>query len=80
MAATAGVTCDNFAMISITVNGQPQTAGADDKLADLLDRLALTGKRLAVEKNGEIVPKSLHGETLLQDGDRFEIVVAVGGG
>ncbi len=67
-------------MISISVNGQPQTAGAGEKLSDLLDRLTLTGKRLAVEKNGQIVPKSQHADTLLQDGDKFEIVVAVGGG
>ncbi|MBL8406345.1 MAG: sulfur carrier protein ThiS, partial [Candidatus Accumulibacter sp.] len=38
------------------------------------------GKRIAVERNGEIVPRSRHGETMLADGDRVEIVVAVGGG
>jgi sulfur carrier protein len=40
----------------------------------------LLGKRVAVERNGEIVPKSCHAETTLHDGDRIEIVVAVGGG
>ncbi|CFW49290.1 thiamin biosynthesis ThiS [Bordetella pertussis] len=35
---------------------------------------------MAVERNGEIVPKSKHGDTLLDDGDQIEIVVAVGGG
>ena len=46
----------------------------------LLDELALAGKRLAVERNGEIVPRSRFGEARLADGDRIEIVVAVGGG
>ncbi|MEI2740165.1 MAG: sulfur carrier protein ThiS [Chitinophagaceae bacterium] len=38
------------------------------------------GKRIAVERNGEIVPRGRHAETVLADGDRIEIVVAVGGG
>ncbi len=42
--------------------------------------MALTGKKVAVERNGEIVPRGAHGSTLLLDGDRLEIVVAVGGG
>jgi sulfur carrier protein len=42
--------------------------------------MSLAGKRIAVERNGEIVPKSAHGATLVADGDRLEIVVAVGGG
>jgi len=42
--------------------------------------LNLTGKRLAVEKNGEIVPRSLFLETKLRDGDKLEIIGAVGGG
>lgn len=49
-------------------------------VALLLERDGLTGKRLAVEKNGEIVPKSRHADTPLAPGDRLEIVVAVGGG
>jgi sulfur carrier protein len=46
----------------------------------LLETLNLTGKRLAVERNGEIVPRSQFADTLLADGDKLEIVVAVGGG
>lgn len=42
--------------------------------------MALEGKKVAVERNGEIVPRSVHGSTLLADGDQLEIVVAVGGG
>jgi sulfur carrier protein len=49
-------------------------------VAALIGRLALTGKRVAVERNGEIVPKSAHDSTWVADGDRLEIVVAVGGG
>lgn len=49
-------------------------------VADLLVARGLAGKRLAVERNGEIVPRSLHATTWLQDGDVLEIVVAVGGG
>jgi sulfur carrier protein len=40
----------------------------------------MAGKKVAVERNGEIVPKSAHAQTLIGDGDRLEIVVAVGGG
>jgi len=42
--------------------------------------MELAGKRVAVERNGEIVPRSLYGATSLVDGDQLEIVVAVGGG
>ena len=45
-----------------------------------LEARGLVGKRLAVERNGEIVPKARHAEVKLADGDRLEIVVAVGGG
>lgn len=53
---------------------------APASVASLLDEMGLTGKRLAVERNGEIVPKGLHATTELATGDRLEIVVAVGGG
>jgi sulfur carrier protein len=42
--------------------------------------MALTGKKVAVERNGEIVPRGAHASTLLAEGDRLEIVAAVGGG
>ena len=67
-------------MIQFTVNGIPHSFEHPLNLAQLLDHLNLTGKRLAVERNGEIVPRSQFGETALADGDRLEIVVAVGGG
>ena len=46
----------------------------------LLDALELSGKRVAVERNGEIVPRSRYSVTRLAEGDALEIVVAVGGG
>ena len=49
-------------------------------VGSLLATLELAGKKVAVERNGEIVPRSAHGSTMLLDGDRLEIVVAVGGG
>jgi sulfur carrier protein len=67
-------------VITLHINGQPRQFPATMILAELLDRLELAGKRIAVEKNGEIVPKSQHAATSVSDGDRLEIVVAVGGG
>ena len=67
-------------MIQVTVNGAAQRFDAPLNVAALLQQLSMAGKKVAVERNGEIVPKSAHGETLIADGDQLEIVVAVGGG
>lgn len=67
-------------MIELTVNGEVRSVAAQATVAMLLDEMQLTGKRIAVERNGEIVPKSRHGATPLSAGDQLEIVVAVGGG
>ena len=67
-------------MIQVTVNGAAQRFDAPLALAELVQRLALAGKKIAVERNGEIVPRSALGSTLIADGDRLEIVAAVGGG
>lgn len=66
--------------ISVSVNGEARQLPSDTTVAELLAQLAPAGRRIAVERNGAIVPKSLHGTTLLADGDRLEIVIAVGGG
>lgn len=66
--------------MQLTVNGTPHSFEQNPNLSQLLETLNLTGKRLAVERNGEIVPRSQFGETVLTDGDQLEIVVAVGGG
>lgn len=67
-------------LIQLTINGERQQLEASLTVAQLLERQGLAGKRVAVERNGEIVPKSRHGETKLAAGDKLEIVVAVGGG
>jgi sulfur carrier protein len=67
-------------MIEITVNGEKRTLPRPASVADLVETLGLTGKRIAVERNGEIVPRSRHEREALAAGDRLEIVVAVGGG
>jgi len=69
-----------FQVIQLSVNGQVQRLDPGANVARLLEALELSGKRVAVEKNGEIVPRSRYGETRLADGDALEIVVAVGGG
>jgi sulfur carrier protein len=46
----------------------------------LVGELGVEGKRIAIERNGEIVPRSRYAEVMLSDGDRLEVVVAVGGG
>ena len=67
-------------MIQVIVNGAAQRLEAQIDIASLLRKLDMAGKKVAVERNGEIVPKSAHAQTLIGDGDRLEIVVAVGGG
>ncbi len=67
-------------MIEVQVNGAAQRVDSDTDVAALLQRLQLQGKRVAVERNGEIVPRSRFAQTALANGDRLEIVVAVGGG
>jgi sulfur carrier protein len=64
----------------VIVNGNSMELPAASTVADLVAHLGHAGKRIAVERNGSIVPKSQHGSTELADNDRIEIVVAVGGG
>ena len=67
-------------MIEVTVTGAARRFDRPVDVSALLSSLDLAGKKVAVERNGEIVPRSAHAATLLADGDRLEIVVAVGGG
>jgi sulfur carrier protein len=67
-------------MIQVTVNGKAHRFERPVEVSALLSSLDLVGKKVAVERNGEIVPRSAHADTLLADGDQLEIVVAVGGG
>ena len=67
-------------MIQLSINGEPRGFPGPLDLARLIEQLELAGKKVAVERNGEIVPRSRYADTPLADGDRLEIVVAVGGG
>jgi sulfur carrier protein len=66
-------------MLTLTVNGVATDVEAST-IAELVVTLGLAGKRIAVERNGEIVPRSRYAETPLARGDRLEIVGAIGGG
>ncbi|MDX9944963.1 MAG: sulfur carrier protein ThiS [Azonexus sp.] len=67
-------------MLELKINGENRQFPAPLTVAALIDVLGYTGKRIAIERNGEIVPKSQHTQTTLVSGDQLEIVVAVGGG
>jgi sulfur carrier protein len=71
---------EQTAVIALTINGQPRTFPEPLNIASLIQQLDLQGKRIALERNGEIVPRSDFAAQELNDGDALEIVVAVGGG
>ena len=62
------------------VNGEPREVPAGTTVAALLEALGVDRRRIAVERNREIVPRAAHAETVLDEGDRLEIVTMVGGG
>ncbi len=62
------------------INGKPATLADGITVAALVQELGLAGQRIAVELNGDILPRSRHAETHITDGDRLEIVHAIGGG
>lgn len=66
--------------MQIQLNGEPHALDREQSVAELVESLGLGGRRIAVELNEDIVPRSLHAETLLNDGDSVEIVHAIGGG
>jgi sulfur carrier protein len=65
---------------SLVINGETRSFPAPLTVSGLVEKLELSGKRIAIERNGEIVPRSQHARLILEDGDTLEIVVAVGGG
>jgi sulfur carrier protein len=67
-------------VITVSINGESRQLGTATTVAALIDEMGLTGKRIALERNGEIVPRSTFVTQQLSDGDKLEIVVAVGGG
>ncbi len=69
-----------FKMIQLIINGQLHHFDATLSVDQLLESMTLMNKRIAIERNGQIVPRSKFGEQTLVDGDQLEIVIAVGGG
>jgi len=66
--------------MNITLNGTNRSFERTMTVGDLLIELGATGKRVAVEVNEEIVPRSMHGQYELKNDDRVEVVQAIGGG
>jgi len=67
-------------VITININGSARQLPDSTSIAALIGEMGLTGKRIALERNGEIVPRSTFATQQLADGDKLEVVVAVGGG
>ena len=64
----------------ITINGNQTTLSTDLTVAEYLEQNQYQVKRIAVELNGDILPKYSYSDTMLKDGDRLEVVTFVGGG
>ena len=67
-------------MITLIINGAPRQLPLNTTVASLIEEMGFAGKRIAIERNGDIVPRSTFATQALTDGDKLEIVVAVGGG
>jgi sulfur carrier protein len=66
--------------MQVQVNGEPREIVDGSTVRALLDELGVTQPHVAVELNLEVVPRAVHGETVLREGDRLEVVTLVGGG
>jgi len=66
--------------VQILVNGEPKTVRPQATVADLLVDLKVSPRHVAVEVNRQLVPRRLHAETRLAEGDQMEVVTLVGGG
>ena len=66
--------------IAIVINGEPRRIAAGSSIAEMLMRIGFNPKKVAVERNREIVPRSTLGDVPLAEGDVLEIVHFVGGG
>ena len=67
-------------LLSVTVNGEPRRISAGASITVMLCELGIDPKRVAVERNLAIVPRSTLDEVRVEDGDQYEIVHFVGGG
>ena len=75
-----GAYLDELTMITVSINGDIRQFPDATLVSALIDTLGLTGKRIALEYNGEILPRARFATQLLAEGDKLEVVVAVGGG
>jgi len=66
--------------LSVRINGEERRVASGTSIAALIAELGLDAKRVAIERNLDIVPRSTFGQVEVEDGDRFEIVHFVGGG
>ena len=66
--------------MTLTINGEQKAMSGVSTVAALVAQLGLDARKVAVERNLEIVPRSAYGQTSLADGDRIEIVHFIGGG
>lgn len=66
--------------IDVVINGQSQAVKVGTTVAELIESLGLRDRRVAVERNREVVPRAQHASTVLAAGDRLEVVTYVGGG
>ncbi len=67
-------------VITVNINGATRQLPDPTSVTELFEDMGLTGKRIALERNGEIVPRSMFATQQLANGDKLEVVVAVGGG
>ncbi len=67
-------------MIAISINGTVHQFDHPINVTALIEHMQLSNKRIALERNGEIVPRGQFNTQMLTDGDKLEVVVAVGGG
>ena len=67
-------------VITVSINGETRQLTSDVTVSALIEEMGLSGKRIALERNGEIVPRSTFTTQRLSQSDKLEIVVAVGGG
>ncbi len=68
------------ALVTLQVNGESQTCPPNTRLPELLERMGMNPRLVAVEYNGEILHRQFWLDTMIQSGDRLEIVTIVGGG
>jgi thiamine biosynthesis protein ThiS len=66
--------------VDIYVNDEQREIAAGTTVAELLEQMQMQPRYVAVERNLELIPRAVHAECILQDGDRLEIVTLVGGG